>query len=200
MLLLDVAGLSQRSLVRALERFAVEGAAAARRQSSLGRRSLAGVASASLAVLVAALLGLVSDLGYAAPRITGSELVVSFKHPGEVSEHCHTLSDEEKATLPAHMRRDKVCDRRRADVRLRVEIDGSSWSTAATRRPGSGATATASRSSASRCRPVSTASRSPSARPTTPSEWNFEGEQTLSFSEDARRVVTFDRLTGFGWN
>ncbi len=31
-------------------------------------------------------------------------------------------------------------------------------------------------------------------------EWNFEDEQTLSFSEDARRVVTFDRLTGFGWN
>jgi ferredoxin len=199
-LLLDVAGLSQRSLVRALERFAVEGAAAARRQSSLGRRSLAGVASAALAVLVAALLGLVSDLGYAAPHITGSELVVSFKHPGEVSEHCHTLSDEEKATLPAHMRRDKVCDRRRADVRLRVEIDEQlvldrSYAPAGIWGDGNSIAVERIPVSPGEHRIEVSIGQTHDAN-----EWNFEGEQTLSFSEDARRVVTFDRLNGFGWD
>jgi ferredoxin/coenzyme F420-reducing hydrogenase delta subunit len=199
-LLLDVAGLSQRSLVRALERFAAEGAAAARRQSSLGRRWLAGVASAGLAVLVAAVLGLVSDLGYAAPRILGSELVVSLKHPGEVSEHCHTLSDEEKAALPAHMRRDKVCDRRRADVRLRVEIDGQRMvdrSYAPAGIWGDGNSIAVERIPVS---PGEHRIEVAIGQTHDSNEWSFEGEQTLSFSEDARRVVTFDRLAGFGWN
>ncbi|MFN7135823.1 MAG: hydrogenase iron-sulfur subunit, partial [Myxococcales bacterium] len=52
------------------------------------------------------------------------ELVVSFKHPGEAGQRCRTRSDEELASLPQHMRHAVVCERGRADVRLRVRIDG----------------------------------------------------------------------------
>ena len=30
-------------------------------------------------------------------------------------------------------------------------------------------------------------------------EWQHATEETLVFSDDARRVVTFDRITGFAW-
>src|SRR5690606_37604081 len=45
-----------------------------------------------------------------------TELVVSFKHPGQDSELCRALSAEEKARLPVHMRRDRVCERGRVPV------------------------------------------------------------------------------------
>jgi PAS domain S-box-containing protein len=32
-----------------------------------------------------------------------------------------------------------------------------------------------------------------------PEEWSYASEEKLAFSEDARRVVTFDRIAGFAW-
>ena len=78
-----------------------------------------------LAVVVAGGLGLVSDLGYAAPGVDDSELVVTFKHPGQTSQNCRDLTEEERARRPVHMRRDRICDRRRSSVRLWVTLDGA---------------------------------------------------------------------------
>ena len=33
-----------------------------------------------------------------------------------------------------------------------------------------------------------------------PDEWKFRDSRTLVFSTDAKRVVIFDRLAGFGWH
>src|SRR5690606_15413204 len=81
------------------------------------------------ALLVAALLGAatwaLSVAPYSALRRAAPTLVVSFKHPGQVSEVTRQLTAEELARLLPHMRRKTVTtERRRASVRLRVSIDG----------------------------------------------------------------------------
>jgi ferredoxin len=53
------------------------------------------------------------------------QLVVSFKHPGEQREVAETRSAEELAKLPIHMRNPQNKARKRAPVRLRIEVDGS---------------------------------------------------------------------------
>src|SRR5690606_2650348 len=65
-----------------------------------------------------------SEAPYAPPALDGAELVVSFKHPGQVSERSRQVTDAEKAAMLPHMRRDVVTERRRAAVRLRVRVDG----------------------------------------------------------------------------
>ena len=81
----------------------------------------------ALAFVLGGLTWLVSDLPYHPPAIEGARLVVSFKHLGEVGEASRQLSPEELAELPVHMRPadgKAAGDRRRADVRLRVVVDG----------------------------------------------------------------------------
>ena len=84
---------------------------------------LSAVAAALLAVVSAGVVGVISDAGFAASRTEGSELLVSFKHPGAIGQDCRVLSEEELAARPVHMRREKECERRRASVRLLVEVD-----------------------------------------------------------------------------
>jgi len=160
-------------------------------------RTLSGVAAAVLAALVAAGLGVVSDLGYAAPRIEGSELVVTFKHPGRIAEACRELSEAEKAHRPVHMRQEQICARRRSPVRLRVSLDGKAvleqayppggvWgdqNSVAVEHiavaPGDHQLIVAIGDSAD------------------PEEWSYTVEETTAFDEGARRVLSFDRLAGF---
>lgn len=89
--------------------------------ATVGRRRLPVALVSTAATL--ALVGLGSVVPHAPPA-RDPELVISFVHPGEKGEDCHTLSEEEKAKLPVHMRQDRVCERRRADVRLQVWVDG----------------------------------------------------------------------------
>ncbi|MBM4365417.1 MAG: hypothetical protein FJ102_04330, partial [Deltaproteobacteria bacterium] len=77
-----------------------------------------------VSILAGALVLGGSVLPYASPRPAEPELVVAFKHSG-AKGGCRKLSEAEKAALPAHMRRDEVCDRGRAPVRLRVTVDGT---------------------------------------------------------------------------
>jgi len=83
------------------------------------------VAATVLLVACAGLLGLVSDFGYTPPGIEGSEFVVSLKHPGLASENCRDVTQEELASTPVHMRKERICERTRPPVRLRVAIDGA---------------------------------------------------------------------------
>jgi len=49
---------------------------------------------------------------------------LSWRTPGELVTECRRLTPEELERLPAHMRREEVCEGRMAPYRLRVTIDG----------------------------------------------------------------------------
>ena len=161
---------------------------------------LAGLASVALAFAVAAAVGVVSDLGYAAPRPDGAELVVTFKHPGRTSDDCRELTPEELAALPVHMRQQKVCARRRSPVRLRVSLDGQPL--LARSYPPSGVWGDGNSVAVERLdlppgehRVLVEIGDGPD-----PEEWSWTEERTLEFEEHGRRVATFDRLAGFGFH
>jgi ferredoxin len=193
-----------RSRVRELVREALAARAGAGgpprvRAPELGRVR-AALGAALLAALVAGLVGVPSDLGYGAPRPAGSELAVTFKHPGRTDEHCRELSAEEQAKQPAHMRRDRVCERRRADVRLRVTLDGEVVASASYPPEGLWGDGNSVAVVHVPVAPGSYAVRVEIGDSLDPEEWSWNAEQTLEFTTDARRVVTFDRLAGFGWH
>lgn len=53
-------------------------------------------------------------------------ITLGFRHPGRVSENCHTRTPAELAKLPPHMRQPKICERSRASVRAMISVDGVS--------------------------------------------------------------------------
>jgi coenzyme F420-reducing hydrogenase delta subunit/NAD-dependent dihydropyrimidine dehydrogenase PreA subunit len=189
---------STRELVR--EALAARAGAAEPARTPLFGLARAGFGAALLAVLVAVLVGVPSDLGYGAPRPSGSELVVTFKHPGRTGEECRAIAPEERAKLPAHMRRDRICERRRADVRLRVLLDGKLAARGS--YPPEGVWGDGNSVAVVRI-PVAPGPHAVSVAigdSLAEDEWTWRDERTLEFSSDARRVVSFDRLAGFGWH
>ncbi|MCP5060567.1 MAG: hydrogenase iron-sulfur subunit [bacterium] len=161
--------------------------------------AVAGATALALGLVLALTLGVASDLGYAPPPTEASELVVTLKQPGMVSEDCHEFTPEELAELPIHMRREKKCERRRAPVRLRVTVDGKPME--ATSHPPTGIWGDGS-SVAVEVIPMSLGEhrvRVEIGNSLDLAEWQHATEETLVFSDDARRVVTFDRITGFAW-
>lgn len=82
----------------------------------------------AMGLLLAAIFGVAttvaSDAPYVPPVPESPQLIVSFVHPGSDRADCRQISEEEKMKLPPHMRRDEICERGRAPVRLRVAIDG----------------------------------------------------------------------------
>ena len=162
--------------------------------------ALTGLAAALIAAVVAGGVGLVSDLGYAAPRTEGSELVVTFKHPGQVSENCRELTEEEIAQRPVHMRRAKICDRARAAVRLRVGIDGATVLESSFPPAGIWGDGNSVAVERIRVEPGEHRVRVAIGDSLDAEEWSFTGEQTLTFTDSERRVVSFDRVVGFRWH
>lgn len=159
----------------------------------------AGIVAAVLAALVAVAVGAASDVPYQSPVLTGSELVVTFKHPGMISENCRELTPEELEKTPVHMRKAKICDRERSSVRLKILVDGQPlreatyapkgiWhdgSSVAVERleiaPGTHSVVVAIGDSADL------------------NAWQYETAQELEFQHNERRVVIFDRQAGFQW-
>lgn len=84
-------------------------------------RIAAGLAFAAAATLAT---WRANSLPYALPGGDASDLVVTFKHPGVVAEHCRKATEAELAKQPIHMRRPEIRERRRLPVRLRVDVDG----------------------------------------------------------------------------
>lgn len=158
------------------------------------------LAAAVLAVLVAAGLGASTAVGYRAPVGTGSELVVSFKHPGILGEHCRDVSQEENEKLPVHMRRDRICDRGRVAVRLRVEVDG----VAALERSYAPAGVWSDGNSVGvETIPIAAGEhdvRVAIGETADPAEWKYVTEARETFTSDARRVLAFEKLAGFTWH
>jgi coenzyme F420-reducing hydrogenase delta subunit/Pyruvate/2-oxoacid:ferredoxin oxidoreductase delta subunit len=163
-------------------------------------RALQAAIAALLLIASAGLLGLVSDFTYVAPRIDGSQFVVSLRHPGVATEHCRDLTPEEIASTPVHMRTKQVCERTRPPVRLRVSIDGKLE--LATSVEAAGIWKDGNSVSVERI-PVAAGTHRVSVaigETSDPDEWRFRDEKTLSFTREARRVVIFDRVTGFSWH
>jgi hypothetical protein len=157
------------------------------------------VAGTFVALVSAALIGVVSDLGYASPEVDHSELVVSFSHPGTSGENCRTLSEAELAKIPAHMRKPVQCDRGRTAVRLTVRIDGTEVLRTAVEPAGIWGD---SNSVALERIPVDVGSHVVEVSigdTADPDEWTYRDEQTLDFKLEDRRVIVFDRVSGFGW-
>jgi len=163
-------------------------------------RAVHAVSATVLLIACAGILGVVSDLDYTAPAIDGSEFVVSLKHPGLASENCRDLTPEELASTPVHMRKERICERHRPPVRLRVTIDGATALEASIAPSGiweDGNSVAVERI------PVALGEHRVSVaigETLDPDEWSFGDEQTLSFTERHRRVVVFDRVGGFDWH
>ena len=76
-----------------------------------------------LIAITAAAIVLPTKVPWWAPHAVTPELIVSFKHAGEVAQITRTA--EELEALPPHMRAPVVSGRDRAAVRLRVTVDGT---------------------------------------------------------------------------
>jgi hypothetical protein len=79
------------------------------------------------AVLLLALLGALvagTRMPYASNPRDAAALRLAWRALGEAALHCRTPSTEELARLPAHMRRQQICERRLPTFRLAVEVDG----------------------------------------------------------------------------
>ncbi len=157
------------------------------------RAILVGLVSAAA---FAALTWLPSDLPYQTPTDPDPQLVVSFKIAGEVTERCRTRTPEELAALPAHKRTPQVCERGRAPVHLRVALGDRvllDRDYAPSGAFGDGASVA-----------VETLTVPPGRHPVTISIGSppaaLTAERELDFRLHSRRVVLFDRLTGFSWH
>lgn len=86
-------------------------------------RLAATVAGGLLAAVLAAIVGIGSDLPYSPPA-GEPELIVSFRHLSERATEGTGLSAADRERLPAHMQHEIVIDRRRVPVRMRVLVGG----------------------------------------------------------------------------
>ena len=154
-----------------------------------------GVAAA---VLATAVVWAGSVLPYGAPSVDTAELVVSFKHAGEVSEDCRTLSDEENPARPVHMQQDEVCERTRAPVRLAVSVDGeelSHESYAPSGLWGDGSSVAIARIPV----PPGEHTLEVVIGDTHDGSWRDVDERTVTLEAGRRVSVVWDRMQGFAW-
>lgn len=80
---------------------------------------------AALVVLGLALgMGALTRVPYEAPHAHDAVVRLSWRTRGEEVRECRTLSAEEQAGLPVHMRRSEVCEGRVLPRHLQVELDG----------------------------------------------------------------------------
>lgn len=85
-----------------------------------GRLLASGLATAALAALLAALSG----IPYGSDAEASAALRLSWRTRAAAVRECRDPTADELARLPAHMRRERVCDWRVPPHRLRVVVDG----------------------------------------------------------------------------
>jgi ferredoxin/coenzyme F420-reducing hydrogenase delta subunit len=156
------------------------------------------LAAAAVLIVLTLLTPLLAELPYARPQSTGAELAVSFRHPGQITENCRDISEEEKLTLPPHMRRDRICDRGRNPVVLQISVDGELVYDQAHEPRGLWGDGS---SVAVLHLPIEAGSRRVHAVLIDGPEGDpHETTATLDFDEQNRRVLLFDRSRGFTWH
>jgi len=165
------------------------------------RSRVAGVVVGTLlAVVMAGLIGAFSIGPWWTAVPPDPQLVVFIKHPGQVGEDCRPVSAEEKAAMPIHMRRDEVCERRRADVRLSLTIDGEQLVDEA--YPPAGLWGDGN-SIALRTLLVTEGTHEVTVRLADgldPDVWGWTRTETLEFRAHERRILQFGRNDGFVWH
>lgn len=158
------------------------------------------VSGVGIAAVFAALVALGANVPRPSPGALPPQLVVSFKHPGSAGENCRTLSEDEKLALPPHMRQDVVCERGRAEVRLRVAVDGAVVLDKAYAPHG---LSSDGNSVAIETLDLAQGPRRVELRigeTSNPDEWTYETIRTLDFEPARRHVALFDKVTGFTWH
>ncbi len=178
-------------------------AAAFRAGTSPPKRAPGRARALATGTVVAVVLGVatlaIADAPYGGPPPIGPELVVSFKHPGQLSENCRVVTPQENQSVPVHMRRDRICERGRASVRLRVRVDGV---VVLERAFSPGGIRHDEPSLALVHVPVAEGTHTIAleiGETHDAHEWTFRDTHTLDFRRGHRGVVLFDRSRLFAW-
>ncbi len=140
-----------------------------------------------------------SRVAYELPTGRAPQLVVSFKHPGQKSETCRDLTEEEKRKTPPHMRPPKICERKRNDVRMRVSLDDRVVIEKAYAPAGIWSDGNSLAIERIEVAPGDHRVKVSIGDSADPKEFTFESEQLVAFEPHAIKVVRFDRTTGFEW-
>lgn len=156
-------------------------------------------AAAAVGLVAAAVTGIGAELPYWSPETADSELVVSFKHPGQVSEDCRAVSEDDQAARPIHMRQAEICERQRADVRLALRIDDEpvlSQTYAPAGLWGDGNSLALERLVVA---PGEHNVAIALGDGPDPEAWTYTDSRRLTLEAGRRQVIAFDRMTGFTW-
>jgi hypothetical protein len=86
-------------------------------------RARVGLA-ALVALLMTVAIGALSQVPYRAESAGQAWIRLSWRVSAPRIEECRTLTTEELAELPVHMRRDEVCERTGIPYRLRIVLNG----------------------------------------------------------------------------
>jgi ferredoxin/coenzyme F420-reducing hydrogenase delta subunit len=154
------------------------------------------LAAAVLALVLGVLTAAVSVLPYRTPHSEAPELIVSFKHHGEILDP-RKLTKEELARRLPHMRAQVNVTRERVPVRLRVQVDGRvvhDQTYAAKGLSKDGPSIAVARLAVTPGRHEVSVEIADTADP---ERWTRTWSQTVEFKERRRSVVLFDAKTGF---
>jgi len=162
-------------------------------------KAMIGFSATVMGLFVACVIALGSAIPYAAPAEDAPSLVVTFRHPGQVSEIVKVRTPEELEAMPVHMRQAEIRERRRMNVRLRVSIDGQVVWEESYIPKGIWADGPSVAMETISIEPGSHKIEVAVGDGADESEWQFVDEKVVEFTEKNRRVIIFDRVTGFSW-
>lgn len=186
----------KQRLVREALDFAKHVARAERKPPSFATRLLTGL---GLAALFGGVTYAGTAVAYHTPVDPSPKLVISFKHPGKAGENCREPTADELAKLPPHMRQKQICERRRANVRLRVEVDGKQISSRSYEPRGiwgDGNSIAIERFSLS---PGPHEVKVELGDGMNPDEFNHATTRRITLKEGHNTVLLFDKMTDFVW-
>jgi hypothetical protein len=165
------------------------------------RKAFAYMAGLTLATVLGGAAWAGTRVHYRPTSNDAPELVVSFKHPGNVEERCRDLTADEKTKTPPHMRpaSGKICDRRRVAVRLRVRVDDAVVIDHAYEPKGIWNDGNSVALERLRVTPGQHLIRVEIGDTDRSDEWNHVDERTIEFAHRTSRVIRFDKTEGFTW-
>lgn len=145
---------------------------------------------------LSAIVAVGSVIPYPGPPKIDPMLVVSINHHGQLEERCEPIPEEERAAQPAHMQQEEVCERRRAEVIVEIDIDGEIVDRQS--HPARGISRDGPAVSLDEIE-VDAGRRHVTVRIAdgADQEWSFEQSWEFGFEEGTRQVLLFDTREGF---
>ncbi|MCB1049703.1 MAG: hydrogenase iron-sulfur subunit [Acidobacteria bacterium] len=168
------------------------------RGETAGKSAKRWLSSVAVLTLSAAIIWLGSQVPLHFPS-RAPQLIVSFKHGGEARTQSQSLSPEELAKLPVHMRPTQQTVRSRAPVALKIKIDGN-WVFEKAFPPGGVMKDSASIGYAQISLEEGLHQVEIFMNDTWAEDgWQHQTSQTIQAHSHANTVVLFDNLRGFIW-